>query len=101
MMDKIELSLILLARPVLDRVNLPNRDSADDILDGLLGVVYIVAGLVAVISIVVGGFWYVTSNGEPEKTKRGKNAIIYASVGLVFVMMAWVITGFVSSRIGV
>lgn len=101
MMDKIELSLILSARPELDRVNVPNPVPADATLNGLLEIVYIVAGLVAVISIVMGGFWYVTSNGEPEKIKRGKNAIIYASVGLVFVMMAWVITGFVSSRIGV
>lgn len=76
-------------------------DVSNMILIDLLNTVYIVAGLVAVIGIVMGGFWYVTSNGEADKVKRGKNAIIYSVVGVVIVMMAFGITGFISGRIGV
>lgn len=101
MLEKIEIALIMFARPTLD-VEVPNRGVAsNDILVNILNTVYIIAGLVAVIAIVTGGFWYVTSNGEPDKIKRGKNAIIYSAIGIVVILMAFGITGFISSRIGV
>lgn len=66
--------------------------NADNAWVGLMNTVYSVAGIVAVITIIIGGFLYVTSNGEPEKIKRAKNAILYAVIGLVVVIMAFAIT---------
>ena len=81
---------------------IPNEGkSADSILVTLLNLVYTVAGVAAVIAIIMGGFWYVTSNGEADKIKRGKNAIIYASIGIVVILLAFGITGFVSERVKV
>lgn len=97
---KVETSVVILARPTLD-VNVPNKSSADTILVNLLDMVYLAAGIAAVIAIIIGGFWYVTSDGNAEKIKRGKNAIIYASVGLVVILLAFGITGFITNRITV
>lgn len=100
MLDKIEATLLTLAnRPTLEVPGV-RQVSSESVLGGLLTSVYIIAGIVAVIGIIMGGFWYVTSNGEPDKVKRGKNAIIYSVVGIVLVMLAFGITGFVSGRIG-
>lgn len=100
MWQNIQIWLVTVGRPTLDLEGVPNEgQSANTTLVDLLNVVYIVAGIAAVISIIMGGFWYVTSNGEADKIKRGKNAIIYASIGIIVILLAFGITGFVSDRI--
>ncbi len=69
--------------------------SASDALAGILTTVYTVAGIIAVISIIIGGLVYVLSAGDPSKVKLGKDIIVYAAVGLVVVMMAFLITNFI------
>lgn len=102
MIDQVKIWLVTFGAPKLTDVNVPNKDvQADSILVTLLNLVYLIAGVAAVIAIIMGGFWYVTSNGEADKIKRGKNAIIYASIGIVVILLAFGITGFVSERIKV
>ena len=101
MIENIKIWLVTFGAPKLD-IDLPNEGkSADSILVTLLNLVYTVAGVAAVSAIIMGGFWYVTSNGEADKIKRGKNAIIYASIGIVVILLAFGITGFVSERVKV
>lgn len=69
--------------------------SADAALGGILTTVYWVAGITAILVIVVAGLYYVTSQGNAAQVGRAKNAIIAASVGLVVVLMAFTITQFV------
>lgn len=57
------------------------------------------AGIVAVIFVLMGGVKYMTSAGDPGKTKQAKQTILYALIGLVIVVLAEVITGFVSNLI--
>lgn len=66
----------------------------------LLNVAYFLAGIVAVIVIIYGGVRYVTANGDPNNVKSAKNAIMYAVVGLVVVMMAAAMTQFVITYVG-
>lgn len=72
--------------------------NADDVVKGVLNTVYFIAGAAAVIIIIIGGILYATSEGDPGKVQTAKNAILYAVVGLIVVMMAFVITGFVIGR---
>ena len=53
------------------------------------------AGIVAVIMVMLGGFWYITSNGDAAKATRGRTTIMYALIGLVIVALAQVIVRFV------
>lgn len=69
---------------------------ANSTFTGLLTVTYWLAGVIAVIVIVVAGFMYVTSGGDPAKVVRAKNAILYAVIGLVVIILAFIITGFVT-----
>ncbi len=61
---------------------------------------YAMAGLVAVIFIVYGGVTYLTSQGDPAKASKATRTIIYAVVGLVIVILASLITAFVTESIG-
>lgn len=78
-------------------VDIP-RPLANDLLTGILGTAYWVAGVVAVIVIIIAGIFYSISEGDAAKVKRAKDAILYAVVGLAVVMMAFVITNFVVGR---
>lgn len=68
-------------------------------IEGLLTRVYIAAGIVAVIVIIIGGIRYTTSNGDAAQTKSAKNTILYAVVGLIVIIMAAAITDFVIKNI--
>lgn len=59
-----------------------------------------VAGIAAVIIIIIGGFMYVTSNGDAKRAESGRNAIIGALVGLGIIAAAASIIAFVVNRTG-
>ncbi len=63
-------------------------------------ILIIVVGGVSVLVIVVGGFLYVVSVGDPNTTKRAKDAILYAVVGLVISLFAQAIVSFVLGAVG-
>lgn len=65
----------------------------------ILNIVYFVAGIVAVITIVIGGVRYTTSGGDPSGVKAAKDTVLYAVVGLVVVIMAAAITNFVINNV--
>jgi hypothetical protein len=58
----------------------------------------ILAGIAAVIVIVVAGFMYVTSAGDAKATGQAKNAIIFALVGVAVIVFARTIIAFVISK---
>jgi hypothetical protein len=58
-----------------------------------------IAGIVAVIVILVGGFLYVTSGGNPQRIEGARNAIIGALVGLVIIAAAASLITFVVGKI--
>lgn len=65
---------------------------------GILNVLSIVIGVVAVIMIIIGGFRYVVSAGNEQSVAGAKRTILYAIVGLLVVALAQVIVQFVLVR---
>ncbi|MGE5327773.1 MAG: hypothetical protein ACM3KH_00395 [Thiobacillus sp.] len=78
-------------------VNIP-KQTAVEVLANSLYVVYFAAGVTAVIVIILAGFQFSTAVYDPAKIAIAKNAILYAVVGLIVVIMAFVITQFVLGR---
>lgn len=54
------------------------------------------AGIVAVIYMVFGGFLYITSSGNPEKLDQAKRTLFWAGIGLVIVIAAYAIVDIVA-----
>jgi len=73
--------------------------TADDVLLATLNTVYIVAGIVAVIVIIIAGYMYTTSQGDSGAIEKAKNAILYAVIGLVIMLLAFAITNFVIGKV--
>jgi type IV secretory pathway VirB2 component (pilin) len=63
-----------------------------NIVKALVGI----AGAVAVVFMVVGGFHYITSSGHPEKLDKAKKTLLYSGIGLVIVLAAYTIVDFVA-----
>mgnify|MGYP000939973488 CR=1 FL=1 len=50
-----------------------------------------VAGLVAVVFIIIGGFQYIMSQGNEETSKKAQKTLTFAVIGLVIVLAAYAI----------
>jgi cytochrome bd-type quinol oxidase subunit 2 len=57
------------------------------IINGFLGL----AGLLAILIIVLNGLRYVTAGGNDEQTEKAKSGLLYSVVGLVIIFFAYVI----------
>lgn len=58
-----------------------------------------VVGVAAVIMIIINGFKFVISNGNPENVSKAKNGIIFAIIGLLVALFAEAIALFVLQRL--
>ena len=72
--------------------------SGDKLLINGLNLTYFLAGVIAVIVIIIAGILYITSTGDSGKVAKAKNLLTYSIVGLVVVLLAFVITNFVIGR---
>lgn len=70
-----------------------------DVIIGIVNGIIGILGLVAVIFIVVGGVNYMTSTGDPTKTKKAKDTILYAVIGLIIAVLSFAIVNFVISNV--
>lgn len=66
-----------------------------DVLNVVIGVV----AVVSVVMIVVGGIWFATSQGDPNKTKRARDTVLYSLIGLVVAILSFAIINFVAGAI--
>lgn len=76
-----------------EELGLPNKATVGSgELKQIMNVIYMIAVVVAVIVIIIAGILYATSSGDPGKTTKAKNAILYAIIGLVVVIVAYTVT---------
>lgn len=65
------------------------------VIDILLRVV----GLVTVGYVIYGGFRYMTSQGEPDATKKAQGTVINALIGMAIAIFATAMVNFIGSRL--
>jgi hypothetical protein len=69
------------------------------IVAAIIEILLRIAGLFAVAFVMYGGFQYLTSQAEPDKTSKAKSTIINALIGLAIAVLASVIINFVAGSI--
>lgn len=71
------------------------------IVDSALKLLIPIAGIVCVAFVIMGGYMWLTSAGDPSKVKRAQGTLTWALIGLVFIIISaiiiYVITKFVIS----
>lgn len=76
-----------------------NKNSLYSLMGNVVNLLIVVAGIIAVIMIIVGGIRYTTSAGDAGQTKSARDTIIYAVAGLVVAIMSFAIVNFVLARL--
>jgi hypothetical protein len=56
-------------------------------------------GIIAVAIVLLGGFKYMVSGGNTEKTEDARKLIVSGIIGLAIILSAWAITGFVINNL--
>ncbi len=62
-------------------------------------IIAVIAGVAAVIVIMLAGFRYITSSGDSGEMAKARHTLLYAIAGLVVIALAPTIVGFVLSKI--
>lgn len=93
------LTYILASLSPIQPNGLPKTAADNNTLPHILQIVFGIAGALAFLMIVVSGLRYVLSDGNPEKTARARDGVIYALVGLVIAVVAEGIVGFVVNNL--
>lgn len=86
---------------VKDAAGCPGNSNSDlpTVIQNILNAIIAVAGIVSVVFIIIGGIQYTTSAGDPGKTKKAKDTILYALIGLIICALSFAIVNFTISRI--
>lgn len=59
-----------------------------------------IAGIIAVVMIIISGLRMISSRGEPESVAKGRQTLTYSVIGLVVVILAFTIVNFVLTTVG-
>lgn len=75
-------------------VGIPTQ-SFETTAKNVVNVLGLIAGILSVIFLIMGGINYMSSEGDPAKLKGAKSTITYAVIGLAVSILAPLIVGFV------
>lgn len=68
-------------------------------INTIISVVLGILGILAVAYIIYGGFMFTTAAGDPAKTKKARETIMYGIIGLVVALLAFAIVNFVLTSV--
>ena len=69
------------------------------VLTKVIQILVMICGVASIFMVIIGGFKYVTSTGDPAKVNSAKDTILYAVIGLVITIIAQGIVVFVLKRL--
>lgn len=73
--------------------------SINKTIASIINILSLIAGVAAVIMLIVGGLRFITSSGDAGNVASARGTIIYSLVGLVVVALAQFIVHFVLARV--
>lgn len=71
-------------------------DALDTVVSYLFGLLIIVA----TIFLVVAGILFVTAQGDPDKVKKARDFVLWALIGVIVGVLAYVLVNFVQGMVG-
>lgn len=73
----------------------------ENIFSSLISVIVSLGFIVMLVFIVMAGFKYLTSGGEPKALQAAHHALVWAILGIVFMAIAWLVLQLISSFTGI
>ncbi|MEO8065894.1 MAG: hypothetical protein ABI643_03535 [Candidatus Doudnabacteria bacterium] len=105
------LTATILAFPAVSQAKLPLINPANGVLPGnatnpisflflIINTLLAIAGLLAVLFIIIGGFQYITSAGNEERAEAGRKTLVNAIIGIVIIILSFVIITVINNALG-
>lgn len=79
---------------------IPIVNANSSTLQTVLQYIFVIAGSLSALMIIIGGIRYVVSTGNPQQTSAARSSIIYAVIGLFISISAFVIVNFIFGAAG-
>ncbi len=71
-----------------------------NVLSQIFTWVIAIAGIIAFVFLIIGGFEYLTAGGDPDKAGKGRTTITNAIIGLIIVAISFLLISFLATNIG-
>jgi len=69
------------------------------LLTRLIKVIFAFTGVLALLQFIYGGLLWMTSGGNAEKVKKGKDSLLWAILGIIVVFLSYALVSFVITNI--
>lgn len=74
--------------------------SVATILNIVIPIITIGAGLVLLVMLLYAGFTYTTAGGDPEKLQTARKTIIFSIIGLIIIVAAFLAVNIINTVVG-
>jgi hypothetical protein len=69
----------------------------NQLIERIIKILLGVAFAIAVLFLIIGGFYYITARGNEEQSATGRQTVINALIGIVIIIMAYVLVNVVAN----
>ncbi len=97
-MEKLQLALLNIWEGI-NREEPLGKNELEKLITNLAEIALALISTIAVIFLILGGFQYITSAGNPDNVGKAKNTILYAIIGLILAIMSYSIISFITSKL--
>lgn len=84
-----------IADSLLPNTYLPKVNADQTSLQDILSIIFAIAGAIAFLVVILAGFQFVISGGDPQKVSKARQTILFAVIGLAVCSAAFIIVKFV------
>ena len=72
-------------------INVPKDIKIQNVISAVVGILIVVAAILALLYLILGGIQWITSGGDKQGLEGARNKITAAVVGLIIVASTWAI----------
>lgn len=77
----------------------PGKDDLARLIVNISEIALALVGTVALLFLIVGGFQYITSAGNPDNVAKAKSTILYSIIGLILAILSYAIIKFIIEKV--
>lgn len=79
--------------------SLVGQTTATGLIAAVIRILLYFAGIIAVLFLIIGGYFYLTSRGNEEQATKGRQTLVYALLGLAIVILSYVIVTVLTNQL--
>lgn len=72
-----------------------NFNSIGEIFTSVIEILLVIISVLALASLIYGGYQYITSSGNPEAAQKAKSSITWGIIGLILAFASFIIVNFI------